>query len=214
MDRRISQVLVAASVVVCLATTAGPSGAAYLRPGQVERVSVSSSGAQAIDPTAPVIGSTSTMDTALNVSGRYVAFTSGAANLVPGDANGVPDVFVHDRKTGETNIVSVASDGTIGRTGVGACVGSPNLIGSFAPSISSNGRLIVFHSCAINLVPGDTNLASDVFVHDMMTSRTQRVSLSSSGDQASAIGTPLYSFAGGISPEGRFVSFSILPRTS
>jgi len=73
-------------------------------------------------------------------------------NLVPGDTNGTADIFVFDRKTGTTELVSVANDGTEGNGF------------SFIPAISANGRYVAFQSNASNLVPGDTNNAADIFV--------------------------------------------------
>lgn len=189
----------------------GPSASAtYLRPGVTERVSVSSSGRQTVDSEAPVIGSTTSLGATLNANGRYVAFSSTAVNLVEGDINGVSDIFVHDRRTRRTQIVSIASNGAIAQTGVGACArSSANLVGSFDPAISANGRYVAFQSCAANLVPGDTNLAADIFLHDRRNSRTSRVSVASDGSEAQApAATTLNSFMGSISPEGRFVSFS------
>ncbi len=86
--------------------------------------------------------------------GRFVTFHSDASNLVPHDDNGRRDVFVHDRATGETTRVSVATDGKQGN----------DL--SHAASISADGRWIVFSSYSDNLVSGDTNGVSDVFLHD------------------------------------------------
>jgi Tol biopolymer transport system component len=87
--------------------------------------------------------------------GRYVAFSSGATNLVAGDPNNRPDVFVHDRQTGTTTRVSVDSGGVQGN---GA---------SDSPSISGNGRYVAFRSESTNFVPGgDFNWVADVFVHD------------------------------------------------
>src|SRR5262249_16806999 len=73
------------------------------RFGGVELVSRSSTGEQGNNPS---------ITPALSADGRYVAFVSGATNLVPGDTNGVFDVFVRDRQTGTTERISVASDGT------------------------------------------------------------------------------------------------------
>jgi len=91
-----------------------------------------------------------------------------ASNLVANDTNEVSDVFVHDRQTGTTERVSVANDGTEGN-GL-----------SYAPRLSADGRYVVFVSRARNLVPGDTNERWDVFVHDRLTGKTERVSVPSS----------------------------------
>lgn len=94
---------------------------------------------------------------AISANGRFVAFTSGADNLVPGDTNRSYDIFVHDRLSRETTRVSVATDGTqANRTSDG-------------PSISADGRLVAFYSAALNLVENDHNGmddVADIFVHD------------------------------------------------
>jgi Tol biopolymer transport system component len=87
--------------------------------------------------------------------GRYAAFVSIASDLVPGDNNGVADVFRYDRHLHETTLVSMASDGVLGNAG------------SYAPDISGDGRYISFESLADTLVPGDTNEVGDVFLHAM-----------------------------------------------
>ena len=76
-----------------------------LSPGTTERVSVASDGTQANGVS---------LTPSISADGRFVAFASHASNLVPGDTNGNVDVFVHDRQTGMSEIVSVASDGTQG----------------------------------------------------------------------------------------------------
>ena len=126
--------------------------------------------------------------------GRLVPFNSSATNLVPGDTNGIADAFVRDMVDGTTTRVSVGSDGTQGNGFV------------YDLAISGNGRFVIFKSEATNLVPGDTNGGTDVFVHNLLTHTTIRVSLASDGSQANA-----GSFFGGgvsISRDGRFVAFS------
>ena len=81
-----------------------------------------------------------------------MAFHSNASNLVPGDTNGISDIFVYDRQTDTIQRVSVAADGTQGNGN------------SMCPSISADGRYVAFDSDASNLVPGDTNGVNDVFV--------------------------------------------------
>jgi len=135
----------------------------------------------------------------VSADGRFVAFTSNASNLVHGDTNKLPDVFVRDVRTGKTTRVSVTSAGNQG-------VGKRYSNGSNAPTISSDGRRIAFHSDMRNLVPGDTNGVFDIFVHDRLTGKTQRVSVSSSGRQANAECGPGMSF----SADGRYVAFNSL----
>src|SRR5207247_5673063 len=108
---------------------------------------------------------------ALSADGRFVAFHSAATNLVAGDTNGTNDVFVHDRQTGITERVSVASDGTQG-----------NKASSY-PALSADGRFVAFDSDATNLVAGGTNVTTDVSVRDRQTATTERVSVASGGTQ-------------------------------
>ena len=125
---------------------------------------------------------------AISADGRFVAFASMADNLAPGITNESADVFVHDRETGVTERVSVASDGTEGNGD------------SLRPTITADGRHVVFNSTASNLVPTDTNGVHDVFVHDRETGVTERVSVSSTGDEAEGtMGPPV---GGTVFPEG------------
>lgn len=130
---------------------------------QVERVSVDSAGQQA-DGYCRF--------PAISGDGRYVAFESAATNLVAGDTNGKLDVFVHDRLTHQTSRVSVDSGG-------GQANGN-----SQNASISADGRYVAFDSLATNLVVGDANGASDVFLHDRTTGQTIRVSVNTGGVEA------------------------------
>lgn len=138
-------------------------------------------------------------ESALSTHGRYVAFTSGASNLVPGDTNHLADVFIHDRRTGTTRRVSVSSKERQGS-------GSPTNTGANGPAISGDGRYVAFHSDDSNLVPGDTNRAFDIFVRDTLAGKTRRVSVSTDGQQADqeSLGPA------GISADGRFVVFASL----
>jgi Tol biopolymer transport system component len=135
----------------------------------------------------------------VTADGRYVAFTSNASNLVHSDTNKLPDVFVRDVRTGRTIRISVTSAGKQG-------VGKRYSNGSNAPTISSDGRYVAFHSDMGNLVPGDTNNTFDIFVHDLVTRKTQRVNVSSTGRQANAESGAGASF----SVDGRYVAFSSL----
>ena len=129
--------------------------------------------------------------TSISADGSYVAFGLPDSNLVPGDTNGVDDGFVHDRQKGTTQRVSVHGCGTQSNGG------------SSNPRISANGRYVAFGSFASNLVSGDTNGLSDVFVRDLQMGTTQRESVDSSGTQAN--GTSGTSF---ISTDGSYVVFS------
>src|SRR5438132_6140403 len=153
-----------------------------------ERVSVASDGTTE--------GNDASLGSALSADGRFVAFDSAATDLVAGDTNLVSDVFVHDRQTGTTERVSVASDGAQGN-------GSSGLLSfAFSPALSADGRFVAFVSFATNLVAGDTNGATDVFVHDRQTGTTERVSVASDGTQGNAAST-----GAALSADGRFVAF-------
>ncbi len=106
--------------------------------------------------------------------GRFVAYESFATALIGEDTNGVYDVFVYDRQSGVTTRVSVDS------AGAQANGGSTN------PSISGDGRFVAFQSDAANLVSGDENGVSDIFVHDNQTGTTERISRTSDGAGANA----------------------------
>jgi len=110
-------------------------------------------------------------DPVLDRRGHRVTFVSTATNLVDGDTNGQADIFVRDLKHGTTVLVSQATDGTQ--------ADGP----SEQPWISVDGRCVVFASRATNLVPDDTNGASDIFLHVLKTGVTTRVSVAPDGSQ-------------------------------
>jgi len=145
-------------VMLWLACACGPTVGS-----RTELISVSSSGEPA--------NSDSWMP-ALSSDARYVAFMSYATNLVPGETNDLPNIFVRDRTIGETKLLS--------RTPSGA----PGNGESWGPSISADGRWIAFFSTASDLVSGDTNGTSDAFLYDNATETLTRVSVASSGDEA------------------------------
>jgi Tol biopolymer transport system component len=149
--------------------------------GTTTRASVASGGAQSDGHS---------LDVALSADGRHVAFASYAANLVPADTNGRGDIFVHDRVVGTTARVSLASAGL-------QADGE-----SFYPALSADGRWVGYTSSATNLVIGDTNGWADVFVHDLTSGVTERVSLGSSGNEAND-----GCYGPSFSADGRFVAF-------
>jgi hypothetical protein len=154
-----------------------------LQTGTTERVSVSAGGAQG---NAAVVGRP-----AISASGRYVAFTSRATKLVPDDRNNANDVFVRDRSAGTTVRVSVSGTGVEGNRSSGQ------------PAINRTGRVVAFMSEATNLVPGDTNASADVFVRDLGSASTTRVSVTSTGAQANAASTDP-----SITGDGQLVTFT------
>ena len=130
------------------------------------------------------------MAPSMSADGRFVAFESTATDLVPGDTNGKMDVFVRDRALGTTERVSVDSAGVEGNGD------------SAHPSISADGRYVAFSSVASNLVAGDTNGNTDVFLRDRVAGTTVRLSVKPSGAQA--FGASRYP---SISADGRYVAF-------
>lgn len=144
--------------------------------GHTELASVSSSAVQ---------GGTDSDEPAISADGRWVAFRSYSTNLLTtSDPNDAPDVFLHDRTTGATTLISVGTAGTIG------------LGESGSPAVSADGRYVAFWSRAANLVLSDTNGWDDVFVRDTVAHTTSKLS---SGD--------FWSLAPAISPNGVYVAF-------
>lgn len=131
---------------------------------------------------------------ALSAGGRFVAFVGYPRNLVPGDTNRHPDIFVRDRRAGTTTMVSVSSDGVQANRQSGTYSG---------PDINADGRYVVFESDARTLVPGDDNGFQDVFLHDRSTHTTTRVSVGTDGTQGDN-----ESYWPSISADGRYVAFS------
>jgi Tol biopolymer transport system component len=143
--------------------------------------SVDSGGAQ---------GNLGSTNSRISRDGRYVVFHSAATNFVPPDTNANLDIFRHDRATGATTRVSVDMNG-----------GDPDQ-GAMLAAIDANGDVIAFESVSTDLVPGDTNNASDVFARDLRTATTVRVSVDSQGVQGNG-----NSAKAAISGSGRFVAF-------
>jgi Tol biopolymer transport system component len=150
------------------------------------RVSVSTGGEQANGPSS---------QPDLSYDGRYVVFTSSASNLVPGDTNGAPDVFLRDLDGGTTTRLSVS---TAGAQGNGR---------SSSPAISGDASAVAFASAASNLVPGDRNGVADVFVRRVAGHKTVRASVSSAGrEQDRAVAAP-FTATPDISDDGAIVVF-------
>ncbi len=152
--------------------------------GTTSRVSVGPNGAE---------GNGESRGAAISADGRWVAFLSVASNLVAGDTNATTDIFVHDRQAAVTTRVSV---------GPGSAQANDSS-GDYGPSISADGRWVTFDSRAGNLVPGDTNNAIDVFVHDQQTGTTTLASVGIGGAPGGGD-----SWGGAISAGGRWVAFS------
>jgi Tol biopolymer transport system component len=149
--------------------------------GTTTRVSVPQSGPEA---------NGHSFGASISADGRFVAFQSAATNLVASDGNGTTDVFVRDRTSGTTTRVSVPQSGFEGNGFSGE------------PVISADGRFIAFQSAATNLVAGDGNATRDIFVRDLTSGTTTRVSVPQSGPEPNGLNE-----RPAISSDGRFVTF-------
>jgi hypothetical protein len=180
--RAFSSILLSLGLLAALATSATAQTSPW--------TGVIADEARSDAPTAD--GATMLSPHALSGDGRYLVFHS-ERTLRPEDANGVSDVFLRDRFTGELTLVSVSSSGEHGNDQ------------SRYPSISRNGRHIIFSSCATNLVADDTNGMCDAFIRDRELGTTIRVNVGVAGEQAIGAGQWLL-FA--ISADGRYVAFT------
>ena len=153
-----------------------------LATGITERVSLDSSGIE---------GNGDSFSPVFSADGQVVLFGSMATNLVSGDTNGTPDLFVRDLAAATTERVTVDSAGVQGNGGIGSWW------------ISVDGRFVSFSSDSNNLVSGDTNARIDIFVRDRLNGTTERVSVDSSGVQCN----DTCDF-NSISADGRIVAFS------
>lgn len=135
-----------------------------LTDGTLVRASISDAGIE---------GDQQSRGPTVSKNGRWAVFTSLADNLVPGDTNQVFDIFVRDLRRGTTRRVSVSSDGVEGNSG-----------STRGAAIDASGRFIAFGSFASNLVPGDFNGASDVFLRDLVRGTTTRLTKAFDGGEA------------------------------
>ncbi len=149
--------------------------------GELSRVSNAFDGSQ---------GNNHSFEPAISGDGNKVAFRSYASNLVAGTDNNFEDIYVKDLRTGTILRANTSTDGQQGNNAV------------WVPSLSYDGRFLSFPSTATNLVPGDTNAAWDVFLKDLNTGETTRVSTTVNGTQAN--GASNYAT---ISGDGRYVTF-------
>jgi uncharacterized repeat protein (TIGR01451 family) len=176
----LQRTLQAGGIILLLASLLIPGTVLAHPPGFIQRISVNSAGEEGNDTSGI---------SAISGDGRFVAFGSNATNLIAG-GNLPFNIFVHDRQTGSTEIVSVSSNGSQGEGF------------SSAPAISDDGRFVAFDSDAANLVQGDQNNTTDVFRHDRETGETILISVNSAGQQGDNS-----SHAPAISADGRFVVF-------
>ena len=154
--------------------------------GTTERVSISSRGRQGDGHSGVIL--TSGAD--ISDDGRFVAFVSEATNFARGDANNNPDVFVRDRLTGTTELISRGLDGNPA-TGVDV-------------EISADGRFVAFRSFAQNLVPNhpEFDFFDHIYVYDRQTQTIERVDVDNNGVLGNSSAGNL-----AISADGRYVAF-------
>lgn len=181
--------------------------------------------------------------------GRYIVFRSYDSTIVPNDTNNTADIFLHDRETCITHLVTRSMDGNPATGGLAEGTGSEIRISgdgryvlfdsnhldmvagdkrefhvvylydhhtqtveqittgsangsSHISDISKDGRFIVFASDATNMIPNDTNNATDTFLFDRQSNTLERVSVSSEEEQGNR-----FSWYGEVSDDGRFVVF-------
>lgn len=156
------------------------------RRNQIQKSLAAGSGLVSVQSTQPCCS----IDPSVSVDGRFVAFESSGA-FVDGDTNGWADIYLRDRLTEQTTLVSSSLTPGGGNGD------------SHTAAISDNGRYIAFQSFASNLVPADTNEWGDVFVKDRVTGLVERVSVATGGLQGN-----LGSFDPSISADGRYVTFT------
>ena len=169
------------SFLAALAFLAAGGGASAQR---TERSSVDSSGAQATGASTGV---------SLSADGRFVVFSSDAYDLVANDRNASSDIFVHDRVTGGTSLVSTDANGKQANS----------RSDSYSlRAISDDGRFVGFTSQATNLVPGIVGLANRAYVKDLQSGAIDLVSVDSAGNEAKQGST-----LDAISSDGRFAVF-------
>ncbi|MFI6935420.1 TolB family protein [Streptomyces sp. NPDC050287] len=162
-------------------TVTVPGAMAAAPAGRAQRVSVAADGAQ---------GDGDSMAPSVSSDGRYVAFESDATNLVPGDTNGLRDVYRKDMRTGR--IVRVTAQGA----------GAPAGAEAYQPSLSADGRYVAFTSeWPYPVHSGPPGRQSDVYVRDLRTGRTAKVNLGLDD------GFGIVSRDPSISADGRYVAF-------
>ncbi len=150
--------------------------------GTIQLVSITSAGAQANGGSGIP---------AISGDGRFVSFRSIATNLDPADPDPKPDVYLHDRVTGQTVLVSHRlAPGT-------------SQYGAWVSSLSEDGRFVAFDCFDDNLIPGDQNGWVDVYLRDMHTGTMELVSVGNQGE----LGNEVSDFPS-ISADGRFVAFA------
>ncbi|MDN0197684.1 hypothetical protein [Streptomyces sp. S.PNR 29] len=183
---------VAALATACLAAWAAPAGAGTGqgtsgRPGKPDKP-------YTVRLTQGANGNDSSLEGAISTNGRHVVFESSATNVVPGDTNGVQDVFVRDLRTGRTQRVNLTADGEQAAMEAGSA------------AISATGRYVVFHSKSPDLIPGqEPGRYGSFYLRDLKTGRLSHV--------GGALDDHLVlSYGASVSANGRYVVWSAYSR--
>ncbi len=140
-------------------------------------------------------GNGASTDPVMTPDGRYVAFISSATNLMAGDTNGIPDVFVRDLVLGTNYLISVGASG-------------PN--GSMAtPVITPDGRYVAFFSTAMNLVPTVPSTSQgEVYVRDRQAGTITWASTNAAAIALADLGlSSAPSYHPRLSDDGQYVAF-------
>lgn len=178
----VAALLAALTASMTASALGGGTEAAPIIPVRVARLSVSSSGEQ---------GNGASGAPSISADARYVAFASDATNLVAGDVNNAGDIFLRDRQTGTTSLISLSSTGERADSD------------SYWPVISESGRFVVFTSSAFNLAQGGNDDTEDVFIRDWQKGITELVSVASDGTKGNDHSGP----SAAVSADGRYVAF-------
>ncbi len=190
----LQKILIIKALSVSFAVASILTGASVLaQPFPINRASVDSAATEGNDRSGAA---------AISPDGRFVGFVSFASNLIAGDTNDVPDIYLHDRATGVTERISIAHNGAQANSGSSM----PGLAGYLVArlGISENADIVAFASTASNLVPGDTNGLTDVFVRDRAGATTELISVGLGGKPATGFSDIKVS----VSNDGRFVGFA------
>ncbi|MGM9488828.1 hypothetical protein [Ideonella sp. YS5] len=154
--------------------------------GEVKLITSNAAGVQA---------NSESMGASVSADGRYVAFSSYASNLMPGDPASYPDIYVKDTLTGQLVLASSSADGAWGN-------GSSGGYGSYT-RLSADGRYVMFDSTSSNLVEGDQDGISELFVKDLQTGKVECVDTDIHGNFLPGVAA-----TGNLSADGRHVVFS------
>ena len=155
------------------------------------------------------VGNGPSRDASITPDGRFVVFVSAASNLVPGDTNGIEDVFIRDLQEGKTTLVSVGAESA----------GFPPS-SSESPVVTPDGRYVAFYSTATGIIPGVPTVVNnmqygDLYVRDVVGGTTVWASSGARAAVQQALGTTnAFSFNAAISDDGQVLAYEASPNNS